>query len=85
MEQKLSTASYAAAGVSILAGLTLTEWGVLVGIVTAVATFGLNWLYRHRSYKLEAARVAAEIRALRLPDRRHVDKPVLRNRRSASD
>lgn len=38
----VSAASYAGAGTSIVSSLTLTEWGILVGIVTAVLTFALN-------------------------------------------
>ncbi len=40
--------SYAGAISAIGASLTLTEIGVLVGIVTAILTFCLNAIYMHR-------------------------------------
>jgi uncharacterized membrane protein (DUF485 family) len=40
--------SYAGAVVAIVASLTLTQWGIIVGIFTALATFFLNALYMHR-------------------------------------
>lgn len=41
-------ASYAGALVSVLSSMTLTEWGVIIGIVTALATFILNWWVKTR-------------------------------------
>lgn len=53
--------SYAGAGTSIVASLTLTEWGVIIGIVTALATFALNvwfqWDRRRREVKEHELRV----------------------------
>lgn len=40
--------SYAGAVVAIVASLTLTQWGIIVGIATALATFVLNAFYLHR-------------------------------------
>jgi len=40
--------SYAGAVVAIVASLTLTQWGIIVGIITALATFFLNAFYMHR-------------------------------------
>ena len=40
--------SYAGAATTIGASLTLTEVGVMVGIVTALLTFVLNFLYMRR-------------------------------------
>lgn len=37
--------SYAGGAVSVAASLTLTEVGIIVGIVTALLTFGLNAWY----------------------------------------
>lgn len=48
-----ATVSYAGAGASILAGLTLTEWGVIVGIVTALATLAANLIYQFRRDRRE--------------------------------
>jgi len=40
--------SYAGAVVAIVSSLTLTQWGIAVGILTALATFFLNWFYMRR-------------------------------------
>jgi preprotein translocase subunit YajC len=40
--------SYAGAVVAIVASMTLTQWGIFVGIFTALATFFLNWFYMQR-------------------------------------
>lgn len=41
--------SYAGATASVVAGLTLTDWGIIAGIVTAFLTFALNmWFQRRR-------------------------------------
>jgi uncharacterized membrane protein (DUF485 family) len=45
--------SYAGAGASIGASLTLTEIGVTVGIVTALLTFVLNGVYMYRKDRRE--------------------------------
>lgn len=49
----VSSASYAGAGFSVFAGLTLTEWGVIVGIVTAVLTLLMNAVYQYRKDRRE--------------------------------
>lgn len=48
-DQAVSASSYAGAAVSVIAGLTLTEWGVVVGIITASVTFLLNIIYHQRN------------------------------------
>lgn len=53
MDTAVQVQSYAGAGVSIIAGLTLTEWGIIVGIVTAVLTLLINWAYQHRKDRRE--------------------------------
>lgn len=40
--------SYAGGAVSIGASLTLTEIGVVVGIITAILTFAVNLVYTYR-------------------------------------
>lgn len=49
----VSAGSYAGAGVSVLAGLTLTEWGVIVGIFTALITLFINAVYQFRKDRRE--------------------------------
>jgi hypothetical protein len=49
---KTSGASYGFAGFTIFASLTLNDWAIIIGMVIAVATFGLNWWYRHQHLKI---------------------------------
>jgi ABC-type microcin C transport system permease subunit YejE len=49
----VAAGSYAGAGVSVLAGLTLTEWGVIVGIFTALLTLFINGVYQFRKDRRE--------------------------------
>lgn len=50
-------ASYAAdSGLVVFGVLTLQEWAALVGIVLAVATFGVNWYYQRSKAKRERER-----------------------------
>lgn len=60
--------SYAGAGVSVGSALTLTEIGVIVGIVTALLTFGLNVVYTYRKDKREKAESAARLAQLGVYD-----------------
>lgn len=42
IERVATKATYAASGVTIYSGLTVNEWGVVVGIFLGIATFGFN-------------------------------------------
>lgn len=44
--------SYTASAGTIVFGLTVNEWGVLIGTILAIATFVVNWVYRHKHYQL---------------------------------
>lgn len=57
--------SYAGAAASIGASLTLTQIGVIVGIITALLTFGLNAYYMHRRDKREQRESDARLRDLK--------------------
>ena len=48
-----SWVSYAGAFLSVFSGLTLTEWGIVVGIFTALLTFAANLLYQYRKDRRE--------------------------------
>lgn len=52
-DKVMSGASYAGAAVSVASGLTLTEWGIVVGIVTALLTFAANLFYQYRKDRRE--------------------------------
>ncbi|GGY68116.1 hypothetical protein GCM10007387_57880 [Pseudoduganella albidiflava] len=56
--------SYAGAGVSIASSLTLTEWGVIIGIATALLTFALNAIYMYRKDRREEVETAARLKHL---------------------
>ncbi|UXC37206.1 phage holin family protein [Cupriavidus gilardii] len=56
--------SYAGAITSIGASLTLTDIGIIVGIVTALLTFGLNAWYMRRKDRREVEEHAARMRSL---------------------
>ena len=47
-------AAYTSAGGTIVAGLSLNDWAMLVGIIATIATAFLNWYYKQKH--LEIAR-----------------------------
>lgn len=47
-----SNSSYAASVFAIISGFTFNEWVALIGLFLAVATFGVNWFYKHKHYML---------------------------------
>ena len=68
-DKVMSGVSYAGGAVSVAAGLTLTEWGIIVGIVTALLTFLANQLWQARKYRMELRmQEAADARARRIHD-----------------
>lgn len=71
----IKAGSYAGAGISIGSALTLSEVGVIIGIVTAIATFALNvWHIRRRhlqDYRRETREIEehlARMRQLGVPE-----------------
>lgn len=56
--------SYAGAGVSIASSLTLTEWGVIIGIATALLTFALNAVYMYRKDRRDELETNAKLKRL---------------------
>lgn len=52
-DKVMNGVSYTGAFVSVLTGMTLTEWGIVVGIVTALLTFGANIYYQVRKDRRE--------------------------------
>ncbi|HHG4356347.1 TPA: HP1 family phage holin [Pseudomonas aeruginosa] len=63
-DKVMSATSYAGAAAAAVSALTLTDIGIIVGIVTALLTFAANMIYLHRKdrreqrlLELEAARL----------------------------
>lgn len=56
--------TYLGSGGAVVAGLTLTEWGVIVGILTAIVGLGLQWYFGSLRNKREAEVHAASMRHL---------------------
>lgn len=52
-ERLPAAASYVGAGVSVGSALTLTEVGIVIGIVTALLTFAGNMIYQWRRDRRE--------------------------------
>ena len=63
-DRAVTAASYLGAAISVVSGLTLTEWGILIGIVTALVTFVANLLYQHRKDKREQRLYELEVKRL---------------------
>jgi len=53
MPDKPSLWSYLGAFISVFTGLTLTEWGVIFGILTALLTFMVNTWFQHSRARRE--------------------------------
>lgn len=60
-----SNIQYTGATGSIIAGLALSEIGVIVGIIVAVFGFFINWYYKHKAYMLQVKRHELESEALK--------------------
>lgn len=65
MEKTTQAMTYGGAATSVLAGLSLNQWGVIIGMVVAVLGLFGNWAiniyFSHLAYKLKKARLAAEL------------------------
>lgn len=42
VERVATKGAYAASGMTVYSGLTINEWGVIVGMLLGAATFGFN-------------------------------------------
>lgn len=65
MEKTTQAMTYGGAATSVLSGLSLNQWGVIVGMVVAVLGLLGNWAiniyFSHLDHKLKKARLAAEL------------------------
>lgn len=46
-----SYASYTGSLTTFLSGLSLNDWGVILGIIFGFCTFAVNCYYQHKTYK----------------------------------
>ncbi|MCX4025120.1 holin [Endozoicomonas sp. SM1973] len=51
----ISNAPYVASAGTVIAGLTLKDWGVIIGIILTTITVVVNWVYKHKQDKRETA------------------------------
>lgn len=77
-DKTITAASYSGASVSIFSAMTLTDWGIVTGIVTALATFGLNVWWGIRRDRREQKEHDLAISGY---DRRQRNSPVEHDRR----
>lgn len=57
MQDRISAVTYGSSGLAVWGGLTLTDWAAIIGSTVAVLSFIVNVWYRHKHYRLAAARV----------------------------
>ena len=76
--------SYGGGIVSIMAALTLTDWGIVLGMITAVATFCVNWYYKYRNDARAREAHEAHLASLTMDRRkRNEDAPYRRRQGDA--
>lgn len=68
-----STATYAGAGVTVIFGLNLNEWGVLFGIAFTAITLAVNFWFQYDRRKREMREHALRVHDLQQSDRRTED------------
>ncbi|MGI0120092.1 HP1 family phage holin [Zooshikella sp. RANM57] len=54
-EKIISNAPYAASAVTVIAGFTVKDWGVIIGVILTMITVVVNWVYKHRQDQRESA------------------------------
>jgi len=72
MEQRTTAVAYAASAASIsLGALSATELAAIGGLIVAVATFLVNWYYRHQRMDLDESTANLDERSHKLDERSH--------------
>lgn len=82
-DKSITAASYSGGVVSIFSAMTLTDWGIVTGIVTAIATFTLNVWWGMRRDRREQQ--AHDMAINGMIDRRSSSVPVKIDRRGSCD
>ena len=49
----ISNAPYVASAGTVVAGMAVKDWGVIIGIILTTITVAVNWVYKHRQDKRE--------------------------------
>lgn len=58
MREKISSiVTQIGAAMSIVGGLTLTEWGVVIGITLSIAGFAASQYWQYKNYRVNLARL----------------------------
>lgn len=83
MTGKTTLLSYLGAAGSIISSLTLTEWGIVIGITTALGTFAFNVWARTTEVRMRKREDARQEQLMRdqIERRRH-NMPVAYDRRA---
>lgn len=63
-DKTMSIGSYLGSAVAIFSGLTLTEWGIIFGIITAAVTCVANLIYQSRKNHREEVLHALEVKRI---------------------
>lgn len=48
-----SKSAYTVSGVLVLFGFTLNDIALILGMILGIATFFLNWYYKHKTLKIQ--------------------------------
>lgn len=63
-EKLVSNAPYAASAVTVLAGFTVSDWGVILGVILTLIAVIVNWVYKHRQDRRETELFNQKLREL---------------------
>lgn len=75
--------SYAGAFLSVFTGLTLTEWGIIVGIVTAVLTYATNAYYQRKRFAMDQHRHELEVQYIYRARQEAMEESMRQNKAGA--
>ncbi|WP_222937544.1 HP1 family phage holin [Spartinivicinus ruber] len=60
-EKIISNAPYVASAATVIAGMTVKDWGVIIGVILTTTTVVVNWIYKHRQDRRETERFYREM------------------------
>lgn len=61
-DPRTSIASYTASGSLMIFGMSANDFAILFGAALAFGTFVINWVYKHKHFKLIERRVNLPVR-----------------------